>query len=48
MENTFLSGFLDSNVGKIRFEILSVQVAPPQVAQIKTWRKVAKSSKTTD
>jgi hypothetical protein len=36
-EHRLLSGFLDSNVGKLRLKIVSVQVVPPQVAQMKTW-----------
>jgi hypothetical protein len=43
-----LSGFLDSNVGKLRLKIVSVQVVPPQVAQMKTWRKFTKSLTETD
>jgi hypothetical protein len=39
-----LSGFLDSNVGKIQLKIVSIQDIPPQVAQTKMWNKFEKSS----
>jgi hypothetical protein len=47
-ENTFLSGFLDLHVGKLRLKIVSIQFFFPQDAQMKTWRKFPKSSTNTD
>jgi hypothetical protein len=41
-EYTLLSGFLDSNIGKLQLKTVSAQVVLPQVAQMKTWRKFAK------
>jgi hypothetical protein len=35
-EQRFLSGFLYSDVGKCQFKIVSIQIIPPQVGQMKT------------
>jgi hypothetical protein len=43
-----MSGFLDSNIGKLQLKIVSIQVVPPHVIQKKTLRKFAKSSMKTD
>lgn len=47
-EHRLLSGFFDSNVGKLWLKIVSIQVMPSQVAQRKTWRKHAKLSAKTN
>jgi hypothetical protein len=46
-EHGLLSGFLDSNVGKLQLKIVSV-IRLSTVAQTKTWRTLAISSLKTD
>ena len=41
-EHSLLSGFLNLDLGKLK--IMSFQVIPSQVAQMKMWRMLVKSS----
>jgi len=44
----FFSCFLISNMGKLCLKTVTVQVIPPQVTQMKVWRKFAKLVTKTD
>ena len=38
-EHRLLNGVLDLNTGKLSLKVVSVQVVPPHVVQVKTWRR---------